>query len=150
MGSEPRDKSGCKSIGRQGPMSNSGTSAVCVAMKPLLMRKRLSSAFVSESVAGLMDAQIAATLTAQGYRTARMPRPFTGKVVWSLREKWQIPTVKLNKNEHNPLQGEDGTYSVEGGSRPAGSRPWNHLRVAERRPTDRIPTSQRHAQDRST
>jgi hypothetical protein len=61
-----------------------------------------------------MDAQIAVALTAEGYRTARMPRPFTGKVVWSLREKWQIPTVKLNKNEHNPLQWEDGTYSVEG------------------------------------
>jgi hypothetical protein len=60
-----------------------------------------------------MDAEIAAHLNAEGYRTARLHRPFTGGTVWLLREKWDIPTVKINGKEHNPAQWEDGTYSLE-------------------------------------
>lgn len=75
------------------------------------------------NAAGLMDAQIAATLTAEGYRTARLHRPFTGKVVWLLRQKWGISTVKLNGKEHNPAQWEDGTYSVEGAAARLGVYP---------------------------
>lgn len=67
------------------------------------------------NAAGLMDAALAAQLNAEGYRTARLHRPFTGATVWALREKWQIPTVKLNNGKHdNPAQWEDGTYSIAG------------------------------------
>jgi len=62
----------------------------------------------------LIDAQIAKMLNAEGYRTARLHRPFTGGTVWLLREKWDIPTVKINGTEHNPAQWEDGSYSVHG------------------------------------
>lgn len=62
----------------------------------------------------LRDAQIADILNAEGYQTARLHHPFTGGMVWLLREKWGIPTVKINGKEHNPAQWEDGTYSVEG------------------------------------
>ena len=66
------------------------------------------------NAAGLMDAQIAATLTTEGYQTPRLAHPFTSKMVWHLREKWRIPTVKLNGKERSPAQWEDGSYSVEG------------------------------------
>ncbi len=62
----------------------------------------------------LIDAQIAEILNAEGYRTARLHRPFTGGTVWLLREKWNIPTVKINGKEDNPAQWEDGSYSVQG------------------------------------
>lgn len=73
--------------------------------------------------AGLMDAQIAAQLTADGYRTARLHRPFTGGTVWLLRQKWNLSTVKINGKEHNPAQWEDGTYSVEGAAARLGVFP---------------------------
>jgi hypothetical protein len=31
-----------------------------------------------------------------------------------LRKRWNIPTVKINGTEHNPLQWSDGTFSVQG------------------------------------
>jgi hypothetical protein len=69
------------------------------------------------NAARLMDTQIAATLTAEGYQTPGLISPITSKIVCHLRAKWQIPTVKLNRNQHNPAQWDDGSYSVEGGSR---------------------------------
>jgi hypothetical protein len=72
------------------------------------------------NAAGLMDTQIAATLTAEGYQTPGLIHPITSKMIWHLREKWQIPTVKLNRNEHNPAQWEDGSYSVEGAAAKLG------------------------------
>jgi DNA invertase Pin-like site-specific DNA recombinase len=62
----------------------------------------------------LIDAQIAEILNAEGYRTARLHRPFTGGIVWLLRDKWHIPTVKINGKNYNPAQWEDGSYSVQG------------------------------------
>jgi hypothetical protein len=70
-----------------------------------------------------IDAAIATILNAEGYRTARLHRPFTGNMVWLLREKWHIPTVKINGKEHNPAQWEDGTYSVEGAAARLGVFP---------------------------
>ena len=61
-----------------------------------------------------MDAQIAVTLTAEEYQTPGLIHPITSKMVWHLREKWKIPTVKLNRNECNAAQWADGSYSVEG------------------------------------
>ncbi len=75
------------------------------------------------TAAGLMDAQIAATLTAEGYQTPRLAHPITSKMIWHLREKWQIPTVKLNGNERNPAQWADGSYSVEGAAARLGVDP---------------------------
>ncbi len=50
--------------------------------------------------------------------------PFTGGTVWQLREKWTIPTVKINNGKaRNPAQWEDGTYSVEGAAARLGVFP---------------------------
>jgi hypothetical protein len=75
------------------------------------------------NAAQLIDAQIATLLNAEGYQTARLHRPFTGGTVWLLREKWNIPTVKINGKEHNPAQWEDGSYSVEGAAARLGVFP---------------------------
>jgi DNA invertase Pin-like site-specific DNA recombinase len=72
------------------------------------------------NAAGLMDAQIAATLEHEGYQTPGLIHPITSKIVCHLRAKWKIPTVKLNKNQHNPAQWEDGSYSVEGAAAKLG------------------------------
>jgi len=66
------------------------------------------------NAAGLIDAQIAATLEREGYQTPGLVHPITSKIVCHLRARWKIPTVKLNKNQQNPAQWEDGSYSVEG------------------------------------
>ena len=44
-------------------------------------------------------------------------------MVWHLREKWRIPTVKLNGKERSPAQWEDGSYSVEGAAARLGVDP---------------------------
>jgi hypothetical protein len=66
------------------------------------------------NAAGLMDAQIAATLEHEGFQTPGLVHPITSKIVCHLRARWKIPTVKLNNNQQNPAQWEDGSYSVEG------------------------------------
>jgi DNA invertase Pin-like site-specific DNA recombinase len=66
------------------------------------------------NAAGMMDAQIAATLEREGYQTPGLVHPITSKIVCHLRARWKIPTVKLNNNQQNPAQWEDGSYSVEG------------------------------------
>jgi hypothetical protein len=58
-----------------------------------------------------VDAEIAAILNAEGFRTARN-RPFNGRVIYRLRKKWGIPGV--GPNGPNPERWEDGTYSAEG------------------------------------
>ena len=70
-----------------------------------------------------MDAQIAAVLTSEGYQTPQLAHPITSKMVWHLREKWTIPTVKLNGKERNPAQWADGSYSVEGAAARLGVDP---------------------------
>ena len=61
-----------------------------------------------------MDAEIAATLNAEGLRSAQ-GRLFQGKNVHVLRRRWQIPTVKINGTyQPNPLRWPDGSYSVRG------------------------------------
>jgi DNA invertase Pin-like site-specific DNA recombinase len=72
------------------------------------------------NAAGLIDAQIAATLEREGYQTPGLVHPLTSKIVCHLRHQWQIPTVKLNNNQHNPAQWEDGSYSVEGAAAKLG------------------------------
>jgi DNA invertase Pin-like site-specific DNA recombinase len=65
------------------------------------------------TVAQKLDAEIAAILNAEGFRSAR-GRAFTGNLVWLMRQQWHIPTVKINGTAHNPPRWPDGTYSVAG------------------------------------
>ncbi|HYN78549.1 MAG TPA: recombinase family protein, partial [Lamprocystis sp. (in: g-proteobacteria)] len=65
------------------------------------------------------DADIAAILNAEGFQTAR-GHPFSGKLVWLLRQQWQLPATKENGNDPNPWQWRDGTYSVEGVAQAVG------------------------------
>src|SRR3984893_5039190 len=64
-------------------------------------------------VARKMDREIARALNAHGLLSAH-GRPFSGGEVHLLRKRWNIPTVKINRTEHNPRQWPDGTYSVQG------------------------------------
>ena len=65
------------------------------------------------AVAQKMDREIAKALNAEGLLSAH-GRPFSGGEVHLLRKRWNIPTVKINRTEHNPRQWPDGTYSVQG------------------------------------
>jgi excisionase family DNA binding protein len=67
-----------------------------------------------------MDDEIAATLNAEGFRTAHQ-QAFTGQLVWLLRKQWGLPTVNANVN--TPARWEDGTYSVEGAAAALGVFP---------------------------
>ena len=58
-----------------------------------------------------IDREIATALNAEGLLSAR-GRPFSGGEVHLLRKRWDIPTVKINGTEHNPLQWPNGTYSI--------------------------------------
>ena len=60
-----------------------------------------------------MDREIARALNADGLLSAH-GQPFSGGEVHLLRKRWNIPTVKINRTEHNPRQWPDGTYSVQG------------------------------------
>ena len=39
---------------------------------------------------------------------------FQGENVWLLRQRWGIPTVKINGTDANPARWPDGTYSIQG------------------------------------
>ena len=97
------------------------------------------------NAAGMMDAQIAATLEREGYQTPGLVHPITSKIVCHLRAKWKIPTVKLNNNQQNPAQWEDGSYSVEGGSRKAGCGSGHDFHLAQNGQTQRRAPGQKHA-----
>src|SRR6185312_14558495 len=78
------------------------------------MPSRPLEARVRELVAARkIDREIARALNADGLLSAH-GRPFSGGEVHLLRKRWNIPTVKINRTEHNPRQWPDGTYSVQG------------------------------------
>ena len=60
-----------------------------------------------------MDAEIAAVLNREGFVSARGV-PFSGDLVYMLRRRWSIATVKINGKEPNPMRWRDGTYSIHG------------------------------------
>ena len=60
---------------------------------------------------GMMDAVIATTLNAQGFRTSHGQR-FRGSTVYVLRKSWRLPT--WNPLGRNPTRWPDGTYSLVG------------------------------------
>jgi DNA invertase Pin-like site-specific DNA recombinase len=72
--------------------------------------------------AGQIDAEIAANLNAEGFRTARGGY-FKGGTVWLLRQHCQIPSAKENGNQDNPSRWADGTYSVAGVAEAVGVIP---------------------------
>src|SRR5271157_1086819 len=67
-----------------------------------------------------IDQQIAATLNAEGFLTARL-QPFTSKMIWLLRKRWGLPTV-IHQG-YNPKRWEDGTYSIAGAAEVLGVYP---------------------------
>ena len=70
-----------------------------------------------------LDDEIAATLNAEGFCTARR-RPFTSNMIWRLRKAWGIPSATINNGTApNPPRWADGTYSVEGAAAAIGVFP---------------------------
>lgn len=60
-----------------------------------------------------IDAEIAAALNQEGFISAR-GAPFSGDLIHMLRQRWAIPTVKINGKDPNPARWADGAYSVHG------------------------------------
>lgn len=69
-----------------------------------------------------MDSEIAYILNAEGFRTAHGPL-FSGGMIYQLRKRWQIATVKINGKAANPPRWPDGTYSVQGAAAAIGITP---------------------------
>jgi DNA invertase Pin-like site-specific DNA recombinase len=72
--------------------------------------------------AGAMDKEVANVLNQDGFLTAR-GGAFTGGNVWLLRNRWSIPTVKINGVEANPPRWADGRWSVQGAATELGATP---------------------------
>ena len=66
-----------------------------------------------------MDAEIAAALNAEAFHAAH-GSPFSGEMIYCLRKRWRIPTVKINGTAANPQQWPDGSYSVQGAAAAIG------------------------------
>lgn len=66
-----------------------------------------------------LDAEIAAILNAEGFRTAR-GGPFTSNIVWIVRKQWDIPTVNPASN---PERWPDSAYSIHSAAAAIGVFP---------------------------
>ncbi len=71
---------------------------------------------------GTMDKEVAKVLNQEGFLTTR-GGPFTGGNVSVLRNRWGIPTVKINGIDANPPRWADGRWSVQGAAIALGVRP---------------------------
>jgi DNA invertase Pin-like site-specific DNA recombinase len=71
------------------------------------------------NAAGSMDAQIAAALNAEGLPNSR-GGTFDHGTIHLLRQRWGIPTVKINGISENPPRWPDGSYSVQGAAQSLG------------------------------
>ena len=71
------------------------------------------------NAAGLMDAEIAAALNAEGLPNCR-GGAFTNGTVHLLRQRWNIRTVKINGVDYNPARWPDGSYSIQGAAKALG------------------------------
>ena len=65
------------------------------------------------NAAGKMDKEIATILNQEGFVAAR-GCAFKGENVWLLRNRWGIPTVKINGVSANPMRWPDGSFSIQG------------------------------------
>jgi DNA invertase Pin-like site-specific DNA recombinase len=74
------------------------------------------------NAAGKMDKEIAEILNQEGFVAAR-GCAFKGDNVWLLRNRWGIPTVKINGVDPNPLRWPDGSYSIQGAAAALGVTP---------------------------
>src|SRR2546423_9817360 len=95
-------------------MTSFGTNGVCAATQRFLMHRRSSNAFAILMQQGSWTPRLRRRSQRRGIRRHGSLTPIPRKMVWHLREKWRIPTVKLNGKERSPAQWEDGSYSVEG------------------------------------
>jgi hypothetical protein len=85
-------------------------------------RAQLEQRIRELSAAQTMDDEIAATLNAEGFRTAHR-RPFTGPLVWLLRKEWGIAAIRVKATPTTPSRWEDGRYSVHGAAAVLGVYP---------------------------
>jgi hypothetical protein len=69
--------------------------------------------------AGIMDAEIATTLNAEGLLNCR-GGAFNNGTVHLLRQRWNIRTVKINGVDFNPTRWPDGSYSIQGAAKALG------------------------------
>ena len=68
---------------------------------------------------GHMDAEIADALNCEGLTNTR-GKPFDHGTVHLLRQRWNVPTVKINGTGFNPPRWPDGSYSVQGAAATLG------------------------------
>jgi len=66
-----------------------------------------------------LDEEIAEVLNRAGFHTAR-GQPFSGKIIWILRKRWDIATVNP---ESNPDRWPDGAYSIHSAATAIGVIP---------------------------
>lgn len=71
------------------------------------------------NAAGMMDAEVATALNTEGLRNS-LDGLFDHNTVHLLRQRWNIPTVKINGVEHNPPRWPDGSYSIQGAATALG------------------------------
>ncbi|SMF36612.1 Site-specific DNA recombinase [Azospirillum oryzae] len=71
------------------------------------------------NAAGKMDGEIAETLNAEGFLSSR-GTTFDHGLVFLLRKRWGIATVKINGAEANPVRWPDGSYSIQGAAKVLG------------------------------
>jgi len=88
---------------QRGPRNSSGTNAGVSSYAVFSGTQALEQRVRELNAAGLMDAQIAATLEREGYQTPGLIHPITSKIICHLRAKWQIPTVKAERKINTTL-----------------------------------------------
>jgi hypothetical protein len=80
---------------------------------------RLRQRVIELSSLGNMDKEIAAILNQEGFVTAR-GCAFKGENIWVLRQRWDIPTVKINGIDRNPSRWPNGSFSIQGAAAALG------------------------------
>ena len=83
---------------------------------------RLRQRIKELNTAGKMDKEIAAILNQEGFVAAH-GCTFTYENVWLLRNRWGIPSVKINGVGANPMRWPDGSFSVQGAASALGVTP---------------------------
>lgn len=84
--------------------------------------ERLRKRITELNAANKMDGEIATILNREGFVGAR-GCTFKGENIWFLRNRWRIPTVKINGKGANPMRWPDGSYSIQGAAAELGITP---------------------------
>jgi hypothetical protein len=93
--------------------------SLCKQTEPPLQVDLIEQRVRELNSAGLMDAEVAATLNAEGLLNCR-GGTFTHGTVHLLRLRWNIRTVKINGVDYNPARWPDGSYSIQGAANALG------------------------------